>query len=129
MFIAAVVGALGTFMPWVHVSNLRTVYGFDMVGWYTFFLFLVPIILLLMYDKTKRVRNGFLLIIIILSIIAGIIGFQKIYQFISLSSNMAGNVFTQRIGNSMTIGIGLYLVVIAGFIMPLLAILIKEKSK
>ena len=82
-----------------------------------------------MYDKTKRVRNGFLLIIIILSIIAGIIGFQKIYQFISLSSNMAGNVFTQRIGNSMTIGIGLYLVVIAGFIMPLLAILIKEKSK
>jgi hypothetical protein len=129
MLIAAIVGALSTFLPWIHISNIRTIYGFDNVGLYTFFLFLVPIILLLFYDKTKPIRNGVLLITVIPPIIAGFIGVQKFLQFNSLTSNMANNFFTQAIGNSMTIGIGLYLVIITGFILPILALLIKEKSK
>jgi hypothetical protein len=35
---------------------------------------------------------------------------------------MSNNVFTQSLGKSMTIGIGLYIVVVAGFILPLLAL-------
>ena len=127
MLCAAIIGALCTFMPWVHVSSMRTLYGFDVVGWYTFSLFLILVILLLSFDKTKPVKNGLLLITIILSIIAGIIGVQKFFQFTSLSSSMSRNVFTQRMGNSMSVGFGLYLVVIAGFVLPLLAFLVKEK--
>jgi predicted nucleic acid-binding Zn ribbon protein len=128
MLSAAIVGALSTFMPWVHISNIRTIYGFDNVGWYTFFLFLLPIILLLFYDKSKPLSIGVLLITITPPIIAGFIGVQKISQINSLTSNMADNFFTQSISNSMTIGIGLYLVVIAGFILPVLALLVKEKN-
>ena len=120
--IAAILGALSTFLPWVHISNIRTIYGFDNVGLYTFFLFLVPIVLLLIDDKTKPIRKSILLISIIPTIIAGIIGGQKFLQFNSLTSSMSNNVFTQSLGNSMTIGIGLYIVVVAGFILPLLAL-------
>tara|TARA_B110000902_G_C13967439_1_gene459856 strand:- start:23 stop:172 length:150 start_codon:yes stop_codon:yes gene_type:complete len=40
---------------------MRTLYGFDLVGWYAFSLFLTPVILLLSFDKTKTVKNGLLL--------------------------------------------------------------------
>ena len=122
MLIAAILGALSTFLPWIHVSNIRTIYGFDNVGLYTFFLFLVPIILLLIDDKTTPIRKSILLISIIPPIIAFIIGGQKFLQFNSLTSSMSNNVFTQSLGNSMTIGIGLYIVIVAGFILPLLAL-------
>ena len=125
---AAIVGALCTFMPWIQVSNIRTIYGFDAVGWYTFSLFLVPIVLLLLNDRAKPVKNGLLFITIIPPIIAGIIGVNKILQFNNLRSGMTENFFTQRIGDSIAIGFGLYLVVIAAFVFPLFALLIKEET-
>lgn len=123
----AIVGALSTFMPWMHLSSIRTMYGFEGVGWYTFFLFLTSIIIVLIYERTRPIRNWVLLISTIPSIIAGIIGVQKIYQLTSLSSSMSNNVFTQRMGNSISVGIGLYLIVLAGFVFPFLVFRNKEK--
>lgn len=126
---AAIIGLLSTFMPWVHISSVRTIYGFENAGLFTFFLFLVPVIIILSHKKAKPIGKGLLLISVIPSIIAGFIGIQRFVQFSSLISNMSENAFTLRISDSMTIGIGLYLVIIIGFVLPFLAFLIKEKSK
>lgn len=129
MLITAFFGVVSTFLPYVHISNIRTIYGYDSIGWYMFFLFLVSIVLLLIDDKTKPIKKGILLISIIPPIIAGIIGVQKFLQFNSLTSNMSNNVFTQSLSNSMSIGVGLYLVIGAGFILPLLALKKEDSSK
>ena len=64
----------------------------------------------------------------IASLIAGIIGIWKIVDFNSAMSGMEDNPFAEALSSTVSIGIGLYLVIIAGLLIPLFSFLVKDKK-
>ena len=133
ILIAAGLGALATFMPWIRVPFIGTIAGSQGDGWYTLALFSVAIVVSLLSDKTKRIEGGALYAAIIPSIIAALIGIQKISYFSSMmadmKADMGDNPFAMALGATVSIEFGLYLLVLAGLAVPALAYLINDKQK
>ena len=133
ILIAAGLGALATFMPWIRAPFIGTIAGSQGDGWYTLALFSVAIVVSLLSDKTKRIEGGALYAAIIPSIIAALIGIQKISHFSSMmadmKADMGDNPFAMALGATVSIEFGLYLLVLAGLAVPALAYLINDKQK
>ena len=133
ILIAAGLGALATFMPWIRAPFIGTIAGSQGDGWYTLALFSVAIVVSLLSDKTKRIEGGALYAAIIPSIIAALIGIQKISYFSSMmadmKADMGDNPFAMALGATVSIEFGLYLLVLAGLAVPALAYLINDKQK
>jgi hypothetical protein len=127
ILIVAGLGVLATFMPWVSIPIVGTVNGTKADGWITLALFAVPLVISLLNDRTKQLKGGLLYGAIIPSIIAGVIGISKIVDFNSSMSELGDNPFAAMFGVTISIEFGLYLVVVAGFALPILAFLIKDK--
>lgn len=128
ILIVSVLGALATFMPWIKVPILGTINGTKGDGWITLVLFTIPLVITLLNDKTKAVKGGLLYIAIIPSLFAGALGIWKILDFNSKMSDTGDNPFAKALSASVSIEFGLYLVVLAGIALPILALLIKEKE-
>jgi len=128
ILIVASLGALATFLPWVKAPIIGTINGTKGDGWITLVLFAIPLIISLLNDKTQAIKGGLLVGAIIPSIIAGIVGVWKIIDFNSKMSDIGDNPFAQALGATVSIEIGLYLVVLAGFALPLIAYLVKDKT-
>ena len=130
MLIVAGLGMLATFLPWVNVPIIGSVSGTAGDGWITFVLFLVALIFCLLNNKSKPLTGGFLAGAIVPCLLAAIFGIWKIIDFnAELSAVMGDDIFSQAVGSSVSIGFGLYLVVIAGFVLPIAAFLIKDKEQ
>ena len=133
ILIAAGLGALATFMPWVKAPFIGTIAGSQGDGWVTLALFSVAIVVSLLSDKTKRVEGGALYAAVIPPIIAALIGIQKISYFSSImaemEADMGDNPFAMALGATVSIEFGLYLIVLAGIAVPALAYLIHDGQK
>lgn len=126
--IAASVGIFGTLLPWFNVPILGTINGtkFDCFK-YIICLFSVPLILGLVSDRSEPVKGIILKLAAIHSIVAGLIGIGTI---IYINSNMDNDSELSNVINAtVSIGIGLYLVILAGFLIPIFGIAIKSSSK
>jgi ABC-type phosphate transport system permease subunit len=128
ILIVAGLGALATFMPWVKVPIVGTINGTKGDGWITLALFAVPLIISLLNDKTKALKRGLLYGAIIPSLLAGAIGVWKIIEFNSKMSDIGDNPFAKALGAAFSIEFGLYLLVLAGIALPIVAFLIKDKE-
>jgi hypothetical protein len=128
ILIVAGLGALATFMPWVKVPIVGTINGTKGDGWITLALFAVPLIISLLNDKTKALKGGLLYGAIIPSLLAGAIGVWKIIEFNSKMSDIGDNPFAKALGAAFSIEFGLYLLVLAGIALPIVAFLIKDKE-
>jgi hypothetical protein len=132
ILIAAGLGALATFLPWVKAPIVGTINGTEGDGWITLVLFSVPLVISLLNDRTKAVKGGILYGAIIPSIIAGIIGIWKIIDINNINkmsmSEIGDNPFAKALGITVSIEFGLYLVVLAGIGLPIAAFLIKDKE-
>jgi hypothetical protein len=128
ILIVAVVGMLATFMPWVNVPIIGSVDGTKGDGWITFVLFAIPLIICLLNDKSKSVKGVLLIAAIIPSLIAAIIGTWKIIDFKSKMGQTGDNPFAQALSSSISVGFGLYLVVLSGIALPIVSFLIKYNS-
>lgn len=123
ILITAGLGAFATFMPWAEDSIMGTIYGTNGDGWINLMLFAAPLVISLLGDKTKSIKGGRLLYgAIIPSIIAGILGFVVINHFKSET------YLTILYGTGSTVEFGLYLVVLAGIGLPILAVFLKDKE-
>lgn len=91
-------------------------------------LFAVSLIISLLNDKKAALKGKLLYGAIIPSILAGIIGIWKIIEFNSKTSDFGDNPFAQAFGAAVSIEFGLYLVVLAGTLLPILAFVVKDKS-
>ena len=92
-------------------------------------LFAVPLEISLLGDKTKAITGGQLYGAILPALLAGIIGALKISDFNSKMAEIGDNPFAKAMSDNVSIGMGLYLVVIAGFALPILGFLIKDKAQ
>lgn len=121
ILIVAGLGVLATFLPWVKVPILGSVNGTQGDGWITLVLFAIAILISLSKDKTKAIEGGLLYAAILPGGLAGAIGLWKIIDF---------NSKMEELGvGGVSIGFGLYLVVLAGIALPIVGFLIKDKKE
>jgi len=133
ILIAAGVGALATFMPWMNVPVVGSINGTQGggFGWITFILFAIPVVLCLLKDKTKPLEGVFLYSSIAAAIIAAGIGIWRIVEFESAMASISdpNNPFAEALTSSMSIGFGLYLLAVAGIAVAVLAFVVKDKKE
>ena len=150
ILITAAVGALSTFMPWVKAPIIGSVPGSDFdngLGWISFGLFAVAIVLCLLDDKQKKLSGPPLIGAIITPSLAALLGIGTIWNFYAkireakegaeealdkiagTPFEAAGGQMIDAFAKSTGIEFGLYFVVLAGILIPLFALLIKDKDE
>jgi ABC-type phosphate transport system permease subunit len=129
ILIVAALGVLATFMPWIKAPLVGTINGTSGDGWITLGLFVVPLVISLINDRTKALKGLPLYGAIIPGLIAGSIGLWKIVDFNSKMSELGDNPFAQALGASITIEFGLYQVVLAGIALPIVAFIMKDTEQ
>lgn len=129
IIIAATIGMLGTFMPWANVPFLGSVSGTAGDGWITFFLFTIPLVISLIGNKSRPLTGRILYGAIIPGFLCSLLG---IYEIINLNSMMAeggDNAFSQGLAASVSIGFGVYVIILAGIAITVIAFLIKDQTE
>ena len=121
ILIAAGLGMLATFMPWLKAPVVGTINGAEWKGdgWITFFLFALTLVISLINDKSKSLKGWLLYCAIIPSIIAAAIGIWKINDINSMIGTLG--IYTGGLPPAISIGFGLYLEVLAGISIPIIA--------
>jgi len=128
ILVPAGIGVLATFLPWVTMPIVGSVSGASGDGWITLLLFIPAIVITLINDKSQRIEGNLLYGAIIPAGLAGLIGLYYIIDFNSSMSAVTASAgpFGGAIAASVSVGFGLYLVVLAGIAVPVLAYMIKD---
>lgn len=127
ILICAIIGMMGTFMPWVSMPIVGSISGTAGDGWITFALFSVSLILAFASPST---RVWSLVPAILASGIAG----WKIGEFANLKQETLNEIGNDPfgLGNAMVqtirIEAGLYLILLAGIVLACLAVFLRENS-
>ena len=123
ILITAIIGGIGTFLPWASVPFLGTINGTEGDGWITLGLFAVPLILALTGKSEVSLKGTKLIFASIASFIAAIIGFIDLNDITSLTGG--DDMISQMMGDMVSVGSGLYVIIIAGIALPILAFALK----
>ncbi len=124
--IAAGAGALGTFLPWISISmgpmsdSKSGIAVGSSDAWIILILFAISFLISVSGSKTQPVVGGARIAVALMGLIGGIITFIDISNFKSKMGG-GGGLF----GGGVSIGFGLYLIVIAGLLLPILAFAVK----
>ncbi len=147
ILITAAVGALSTFMPWVKFPIIGSVPGTEMengLGWISFGLFGAAIVFCLLGDKQKKLSDAPLIGAILTPSLSALIGIWTIWNFYARirayieesQEKMEGKPLAdlgEKMVDAFTKGagieFGLYFVVIAGILIPLFALLLKDRNE
>ncbi len=136
MLIASGAGALGAFLPWITIpflGGISGVSGGNSVGWVTFFLYLGAVIFTIVGDKEDVLRDKFLSGAIICNGLGSGFGIWKFIDFKSAMSGLAGpaagggNPLGKLAGSMFSVGIGLYIIILAGIAAIILAVALRDK--
>lgn len=135
--VAAILGALTTFMPWASAPIVGTIYGTAGDGWFTLILFIPAIVIAALGDRQLPIEGWKRFAVSIPAGVASIIGVWKITSFYSQMSRMraeaAGNPFGEAIANmasvSTRVRFGLYLLVLTGIAVAAAVFVLKGKSQ
>lgn len=132
ILIAAGVGMLATFLPWVKAPFIGSINGTqgDLGGWFTFVLYLVPVIIYIVGKQSEPIKGVYLPITaVISSLCASWTGFVTIYK---LNSKMdlinSDNAFAKALTESVSIEVGLYLVVLAGIMVTIVVFFMPDQK-
>lgn len=128
ILIIAIIGMLATFMPWVNIPIIGAINGARGIGWLTLILYAIPAVVTLLNDRTKQLEGASFYLALVPGIICSIIAIYKIIEFNSAMGD-SGTPYADDIGSGITIGFGLYLVILAGIAIPASAYLLKEQPK
>lgn len=109
VLVLASVGMAATFLPWA--GPIRGTHG---DGWITLGLFAPGLLFALFGDRSQPVSSGGRILILLTGLAAGFLGLHKMYVVAVLTQ--AADVSTSK-----AIGLGLYLVVGVGFLLPILS--------
>ena len=135
LVIAAAVGMVSIFLPWANVPILGSVNGTSStIGWVMFILFGITLaVVLFLGDRGKAVDKKDLKQVAGIIAPAAIATLIAIWQMINFNSAMksvgAGNPYAALLSSSVSLGIGLYIAVLAGIAVVAIVYLMKEKGK
>jgi hypothetical protein len=124
ILIAAVVGMLAVFMPWANmpVGSISGMDGSD--GWVVLVLFAIPLVVSLLKDRSQPVRGGLLWVATVPGILVAVLGIWKVARFNEAIGDAGAIAEALGVG----IGFGLYLTILAGLAVPLVAFLLKGRG-
>ncbi len=130
ILICAAVGMLATFMPWFNIPIAGSVNGTqgNNDGWITLAIFAVPLVLSLLGDRTKGLEGALLTIVIVAGLADAGFALYRIIDFKNKLSPLSDNAFGQLLTSTMSVGFGLYLIVIAGIAQGAAAWALKDKQ-
>ncbi|MBN1637746.1 MAG: hypothetical protein JW866_02175, partial [Ignavibacteriales bacterium] len=132
ILIIAAVGAISTFLPWAKVEfggsiSINGTNGGD--GWITFGLFAVAGAMAFLGDKTKPLSGIYKTITLITGLIASVIGILNIVNIKSeLSEISSTELYGDQLKDIVSLGFGLWLIVISGLALVAVIFLLKEKK-
>ena len=126
ILIAAVVGIAATFLPWIELP-MGSVAGTKGDGWITLLLFTISAVLTVLGRRTSSLQGVKLYGVIAPALISGLIALYKILNFNS-SMPDSDNPFALAIRSSISVGIGLYLVLIAGLAIPAIGYFLRDSE-
>ncbi len=117
--ICAAIGALATFLPWVSIPFLGNINGTHGDGWITLALFAVPIILCFVIGDNQAPINA---AIKWGTIFPGILNVAiGIWEIANIKKETTGvgedNLFADAFVGSVSIGFGLYVLILAALLM------------
>lgn len=125
---ASAVGMLCTFLPWANAPLVGSVSGTEGDGWITFFVFLVPIVLALRGNRLLPMGPRAKLASVAAAVVAGAIGIWKILDINSVKGELDDNAFGALFSSSVSVGFGLYLLVLAAIAVAVGAWFIKDNA-
>lgn len=116
--VAALLGCLCTFLPWITVPVIGTVYGTAGDGWITLILFIPAVVFAVLGDRLAPIGGWKRFAASIPPVLAALIGLGKIVDLNSRLADMraaaANNPFGAAMAATVQTRIGLYLLVLAG---------------
>ena len=124
MLIAAGIGILGVFLPWFSVSFAGSVSGITVgdTGWLILIFFAAALAMTLIGKKQSILKGAAFWIAIVLSALSSLIAILNILDYKSEVSKSGGGL-----GSMISLGIGIYIVVLAGIAVILLGFILKKE--
>lgn len=111
--VASALGAVGTFLPWIHVPVAGSVYGTAGDGWLTLIFFLIPLVLSVLGRRAEPLSRGRLIASIIMASLAGAL---VVWKFVAVLG-----------AELMRPGVGLYLILLASLTLIVLGVVTKGR--
>jgi len=120
--VAAVIGVVSCFLPWVNAPIVGAISGTQGTdGWIVLGLFGVAAGLSLLGERAQPMATGPGVVAGALGAIAAGIGLWKIIAFHEKMKDLgADNAFAKALSSTVSVGVGLYLVVAAGVAIPII---------
>jgi hypothetical protein len=117
-------GALGCFLPWVNLPIIGSVNGMQGSDGVIMLLLFAPAAIFALRPETGRpLRGGRLWAAVVPAAMAGLLGIWKIVDFHSGTSSLnQGNPFGSALSAPVSIGLGLYLISLAGLLCAVLGL-------
>jgi hypothetical protein len=122
LLIAAGLGVLGCFLPWVTFPLFGSINGLQAAGGNVLLAaFVPPALIALLGARDRPISIALVAVASIIGTLAGADGLLKIIDFNQAFGKVgdAAGVFGEAIRSATSLGIGLYLVVAAGLGIPL----------
>jgi hypothetical protein len=113
LVVASVVGMICTFLPWVSVPFIGSIYGTRGDGWITFAVCAGASVCMLVEDRRTPLTLWAILVSALCGITASVVG---VWDIIRVNNTLPDN----PLGATVSIGPGLYLLVAAGLVMAVL---------
>jgi hypothetical protein len=123
----AAAGVLSTFLPWANAPIVGSISGTEGDGWITLLLFVVPLVLAIRGDKLSFLTKRDSYIAAAAAAVAGLIGLFKIMDVQKAKDSLSSEGFGLFVSGSISVGFGLYLLVIAAVAVVVGALFLKDK--
>lgn len=129
VLILSIIGMLCTFMPWVNIPLVGALNGTQRDGWISPVLFSIPVLLCLLRDQSAPFNKlqGYGI-----ASIGALIFFFTLYKIIGFSTGMAqiaqDNPFAEILEQNVSIGFGLYLLLLTGAALPIAVFTLRIKK-
>lgn len=129
LFMVGIIGLVATFLPWYYIEMVGSLTGVFSSGWFTFIMFLLILILAMRRDLRQDVSKLNLWVMSLFGIAAGIVVLWRIMDIDFSQDTMLtlGGRMSGILANEVSIRYGAWIVVIAGFCVPLAAIIFRSK--
>ena len=131
VLIAAAAGMLGTFLPWVSLPFLGSVSGTSAGadGWISFVFFGVVLAMTLIGKREALLEGWHFMLAIIFGAAGAIFALWKIIDINSVIGGKGQGEMGKAMGKMVSVGFGLYLIVIAGIAVVVLAFVMQKGAK
>lgn len=131
LLLLAIIGIAATFMPWYTVENIGNLTGVSTSGWFTFIMFILIFFVTMRRNTRGDMSYGQTWLVAVLGIAAGTVVMWRIFDIyfaqdtlLGLSGNLRGIT-----GNQIALQYGIWLVIAAGFGMPVCGFLFRRRIR